>query len=117
MPIIKDPKMNPTEKAFGLVYIEKYDAHFKYFKKRNSDNRFLAAGSIVEIDKNSIILYQNTIVIQGMIVKGDIKGDFENSTTAGVAPIVNWLKANGTDTLDQSKLDELMAGNSEVPPV
>ena len=117
MPIIKDPKMNPREKEFGLVYVEGYKAHLKYFKKRNSENRRLAAGSWVEFDekKNKITLYEDQIIIEGMIVVGEVKGDFENKTSIDDAPVIFWLRDNGTDSLTESIMDDLIGDQSNVP--
>jgi len=112
---IKDPRMNPKERAFGYVYIEEKDGNYKYSKKKNSKNRLLVAGSIVEIRPNNIKDYKTPITIEGMVIKGTITGDFGNKTTSSNAPVINYLKDQGSNSLNRTKLDELMDGNSEVP--
>jgi len=114
MPIIKDPKMNGTEKEFGFVYDEKKDSHLIYKKKKNRKNRRLVAGTRVAIDKNNITEFSEERRVEGMYVYGEIKGDFDDSTMPEEAPVIDWLRTHGTNDLTNAVLDDITIG-SEVP--
>ena len=115
MPIIRDPKMNPRERDFGIVFIHELGGNFKYEKTRNQ-NRLLVAGSIVNFDiekDNSITYYHVVRTIDGMPIIGEIKGKLDEVTDGDNAPVVDFLKDNGTSELG-ANLDEIMRGKSDL---
>jgi hypothetical protein len=115
--IIRDPKMNPREKSFGIAFIHDLGGNFIYDKKRNF-NRNLVAGSIVNFEASTdspIEYYPTERIIDGMHIIGKIKNiEFTDITDASNAPVINFLKNNGSNMLNDEELNKLMKGNTEI---
>ncbi len=47
--IIRDPKQNPQESDFGIVYSVDKKKCYKYHKQANSDSRYYLFGEVVDI--------------------------------------------------------------------
>jgi hypothetical protein len=119
--IIRDPKQNPREKDFGIVYCNDLGGNFKYEKKGNNagnKNRFLVAGDIVNFSPgpSDIRYYNNPITIDGIPIIGEIKNlKLDAITDEDNAPVINWYKSNGTAAMDNHEMKKLMEGNSDLP--
>lgn len=92
--IIRDPKVNPREKSFGIVYLPDFGGNFKYFKtKSNKKTRGFLPGSVVYIElKSDPEYYDDTMWIDGIPVKGQIENNpetFSNITDGQNAPIIS----------------------------
>ena len=101
---IRDPKMNPREKAYGIIYINELGGHFKYFKSKGK-NRLWLAGEIImfAITTDQQITYYNTPrTIDGISVIGEIEKDLNFAADPNLetnAPVINYMKT----TLENSE--------------
>ena len=115
--IVRDPKQNPRERDFGIVYINDLGGNFRYQKTR-SRNRFLVAGDIVQLiipNDSSIEYYPIIRTIDGIPIIGEIKNlDLTPITNGDNAPVIYWYKTTIGSQMNEAKMDELMRGKSDL---
>ncbi len=70
--IIRDPKQNPVEKEFGILWIPDMGIHVKYYKKKNNPKRWLLAGTIVKVKEDDIVPLDAVQWIDGIPIYGKI---------------------------------------------
>ena len=94
MPIIKDPKMNDTEKQFGII---EYDGAYAYYDKENSDNnkRYLPSGffvpmSAIELKQKNppyVIIHDGQVI--NLKAKFSIDPDYDPSKDPNQGPVIS----------------------------
>lgn len=75
--IIRDPKMNPTEKEYGILYVPELKFNLKYFKGYESDARGMLAGALVKIKEYEVCYYPVPRLIDGIFIHGYTKETLE----------------------------------------
>lgn len=112
--IIRDPKQNPVEKEFGIIYIEDLDHHHFIYRKKVNDQhrtRLFVAGTVVDITvdekKNKIDYFDFPILVDGIICYGEFKNpEFRDITAKDNAPVIFHLRNNGYQTLREEQINQ-----------
>ena len=120
--IIRDPKQNPFEKEFGIIYIPDLNMNVKYFKSKGSTSRGLIAGVIASVNESSIHYYPNEQIIDGISVAGytNQKLDYDENLNKRKAPAIHAFMGELKGYTGVRKIIEnLISSNtigSDVPP-
>jgi len=103
MPIIKDPKMNDTEKQFGII---EYDGAYAYYDKENVGNnkRYLPSGFVIL--KSQIELIQKNppyvIIHDGQVInlkaKFSIDPEYDPDKDPNQGPVIRAIYKYLKDT-------------------
>ena len=100
-----DPKLNPRERDFGIVYVPDFGGNFKYHKSKGKPlTRGFLHGSKVYFDGYPEI-FPNTLIIDGIPVIGYFKDTID----------VKYVPDNSEPLLNEF-YDVLTGGNTETAP-
>ena len=100
-----DPKLNPRERDFGIVYVPDFGGNFKYHKSTGkAHTRGFLHGSKVYFDGYPEI-FPNTLIIDGIPVIGYFKDTID----------VKYVPDDNEPLLNQF-YQELTGGNSATAP-
>jgi hypothetical protein len=119
--IIRDPRQNPVEKEYGIVYIPELDINIKYFKTKGSPSRGLIAGVLVNLSEPTIRYYPEPQEINGILVRGYTPQQliYDKTRNQDDAPAVHkFMEVLGDDDGVRNKIDYLVNQgkiDSEVP--
>ena len=116
--IILDPRQNPRERDFGIIYVNEMGGHFKYYKKKGEhNNRLWFAGDLVTFEissPNQVEYYSTPRIFNGIPVLGELPFSTRltlHPESATRTPIANYMREtmpNGNHGWDESTIDTLV---------
>lgn len=105
--IIRDPKQNPRERNFGILYVPDWGYNLKYPKVKGQDSQCLLAGTYVDIKESDFEPLTPTQYIDGITIHGIIKSAIQikkQLQNADKAPVVEkiYQRVGGIDGIRQA---------------